>query len=497
MSSVEIKATPKLVQQQRLILTQELQLFLKLIQMTTLELKEYIEQQLVENPVLEVAEERGKEEPLEPLQEEPFIPEELKIREENELPYIREFFEEPEEETPWENRVSSPQSLIDYLNWQLSLSDFSTEDKKIASLIIGNINDDGYLESELTDIAIEFAKWKHSLSKESKDLPEEESKQFYRNLVESDKSYIERVESVLKTIQFSFDPTGVGARNLRECLKIQAQDLGYDEDSIVVKIIDNHLEDIARRDYDTVAQALEISPDKVEEAVSVISSLEPKPGRPFYMKDIQKNVVPDFYVYKVNNELQVQVSRDLPRLRISNYYRNLINKGDDLSPEAKKYIKEKLEAAQRIIKCLEERNATVRKIITKIVEFQRDFFEYGKEYIKPLRLKDIAQAVGVHESTVSRITSRRYIQTPIGTVELKAFFSRKIGTSNGKEVSFERVKALIKDIISNEPPERPYSDEDISKILEKRNIKIARRTIAKYRKILKIPSSSERAKRGR
>ena len=164
----------------------------------------------------------------------------------------------------------------------------------------------------------------------------------------------------------------------------------------------------------------------------------------------------------------------------------------ELPRDAKKYIREKLEAAQRIIKCLEERDATIRRVISEIVKVQRDFFEYGNAYIRPLRLKDIAQTVNVHESTVSRITSRRYIQTPQGTIELKSLFSRKIETSHGRELSFEKVKTIIKEIVANEPPESPYSDEDISKILERRNIKVARRTVAKYRKILNIPSSSER-----
>jgi RNA polymerase sigma-54 factor len=192
--------------------------------------------------------------------------------------------------------------------------------------------------------------------------------------------------------------------------------------------------------------------------------------------------------------LQIQLNRDFPKVRISNYYKNLIKKEKSLPHDAKKFIKEKLEAAQRIMKCLDEREATVKKIISKIVDVQRDFFEHGKKYIKPLILKDVAQSVGVHESTVSRITSRRYIQTPQGTIELKSLFSRRIESSNGKDVSFEKVKSIMKNIIDGELPLSPYSDEDISKIFERRKIKVARRTIAKYRKILKIPSSSTRSR---
>ncbi|MFQ5786754.1 MAG: RNA polymerase sigma-54 factor, partial [Thermodesulfobacteriota bacterium] len=231
----------------------------------------------------------------------------------------------------------------------------------------------------------------------------------------------------------------------------------------------------------------------VEKAVSVISTLEPKPGRPFYKKDTEKYIVPDFFVYKVGDDLQIQLNREFPKVRVSHYYKNLINKGK-LTNETKKYIKEKLESAQRIIKCLEERDTTIRKVITKIVEYQKDFFEYGRDYLKPLRLKDIAhdKDVEVHESTVSRITSRRHIYTPQGLIELKSLFSRKVETYHGPDISFQRVKSMVKEIITNEIPESPYSDEDISKILERKNIKVARRTISKYRKILNIPSSSQR-----
>ena len=258
-------------------------------------------------------------------------------------------------------------------------------------------------------------------------------------------------------------------------------------------MIENHLEELDRNDLSNIVDKLGCSLEEVRHAFSVISSLEPRPGRPFYKKDSEKYIVPDFYVHKIGHELQVQLNRDFPKVRISSYYRSLLKKEKTLPPEAKQFLKEKIEAAQRIMKCLDEREAAVRKIITKIVEVQRDYFEHGRAYLKPLILKDVAQSVGVHESTVSRITSRRYIQTPQGTIELKSLFSRKIETSHGKEVSFEKVISMIKEIIAAELPESPYSDEDISKILERRSIKVARRTVAKYRKTLKIPSSSARA----
>ena len=500
MSSIDLKSTPKLLQQQRLILTQELQLFLKLIQMTTLELKEYLEEQLVENPVLEekIEEEKDpKDENSSSEEQFDFNPNEKSFLQsgDDNLPYFKEIYEDYEEESPWENRVSSPESLLDYLKWQLSLSDFSTEDREIATLIIGNTNEDGYLETDLDEIALLLVKKEFQSDPKIQDILEEEKTHFYENQLKSDNTYVDKVKHVLNKIQSSFDPTGVCARDLKECLKIQAEELGYKNDTILIKMIANHLEDISKHDYKRIAGEMGVLVDEIEQAVSVILSLEPKPGRPFYVKDPEKYIVPDFYVYQFENELQIQLNRDFPKVRISQYYRNLISKHNNLPPDAKKYIKEKIEAAQRIMKCLEERDEAIKKIVRKIIDFQRDFFEHGKDYIKPLRLKDIAQAAGVHESTVSRITSRRYIYTPNGVIELKSLFSRKIETSHGPDVSFEKVKSLMKEIVSDELPESPYSDEDISKILERRNIKVARRTVAKYRKILKIPSSSERAKK--
>ena len=469
------------VLQQRLILTQELQLFLKLIQMNTLELRDYLEEQLIENPTLEESQEPNEK--AEDSSDEEFdfdsLGEDRLFRDQNnDVPHYasREFFDDSEEDTTWENRVSASESLIDHLRWQLKVSDFSAEEKDIASIIIGNTNEDGYLETDLEEVKLVYIK-------QSESLTNNDSNQIH-----------EQIKNVLNKIQSSFDPIAVCSRNLKECLKIQAIDLGYPQDSLVVELIEKYLEDLDSNDLSNIIETLEDSSEEVKEAMSVISSLEPRPGRPFFAKDSEKYIVPDFYVYKMGDELQVQLNRDFPRVRISNYYKNLIKKEKTLAPDAKQFIKEKIEAAQRIMKCLDEREATVKKIITKIVDVQREFFEHGKEYIKPLILKDVAQSVGVHESTVSRITSRRYIQTPQGTIELKSLFSRKIETSHGKDVSFEKVKSLMKSIIAGEVPQSPYSDEDISKIFERRNIKIARRTVAKYRKILKIPSSSARSR---
>lgn len=488
------------VLQQRLILTQELQLFLKLIQMTTLELKDYLEEQLVENPTLEEAEETAEKSETDAGESaSDIIPAGDNIRllgnDNGDVPHysLRQPVDDGEDESAWENRVTSPDSLNEHLAWQLEVSDFTQEEKQIGSIIIGNTNEDGYLEIGPEEIGalylsgLEQAGVNGDESTGAEDtLPDSES-------VMPDRELIERIGQVLYRIQRTFDPVGACSRDLKECLRIQALDLGYTEDCVIMKIIDDHLEELDSKDFIEIADGIGCTAEDVKEAVTALSTLEPKPGRPYYDKDPEKYIIPDFYVYKVGNELQVQLNREFPKVRISSYYRSLLKKEKSLPPEAKQFLKEKLEAAQRIMKCLDEREAAVKKIIAKIVEVQRDFFEHGKDYIKPLILKDVAQSVGVHESTVSRVTSRRYIQTPQGTIELKALFSRKIETSHGKEVSFERVKSMIREIVAEELPESPYSDEDISKILERRNVIVARRTVAKYRKTLKIPSSSARA----
>jgi len=459
--------------------------------MTTLELKDYLEEQLIENPTLEESEntkEKNEDSSSDEIDLSKIGDDRVLGNHDNDLPHYssREFIDDSEDESPWENRISSAESLIDHLRWQLNISDFTYLEKEIASAIIGNTNEDGYLETDIEEIALTYLN--------QIETNENMHTEYQENGSASCEYIINMAKSVLDKIQSSFDPTGVCSRNLKECLKIQAMDLGYPEDGLVVEIIDKHFEEINEIDLTNIIDVIQDPTQEMQEAMEIISSLEPRPGRPFFARDSERYIVPDFYVYNVGGELQIQLNRDFPRVRISNYYKNLIKKEKTLAPEAKLFIKEKLEAAQRIMKCLDEREETVRKIISKIVDIQREFFEHGKEYIKPLILKDIAQSVGVHESTVSRITSRRYIQTPQGTIELKSLFSRKIETSHGKDVSFEKVKSLMKNIISSELPESPYSDEDISKIFERRNIKVARRTVAKYRKILKIPSSSTRSR---
>lgn len=478
MSGLNLKQSPKLVQQHKLILTQELQLFLKLIQMNTLELKDYLEEQLLENPTLEESQEKSENDTEEKTEEDidSMLADTLKSQNNSDdFPHSKDVFAEADDNNPWENLLTKADSLLEHLRWQLKMSDFSEKEKEIGSSIIGNINEDGYLETEINDIAANLAETKGNVSYQAG-----------HNVTQDE------VKNVLKKIQTNFDPVGIGARSLTECLKMQAYDLGYTDNCPIVKVIENHLEALGDNDYEIISKNLEINIEEIKEIEHIISSFEPKPGRPYYTRDTDKYITPDFYIYRVGNEFQIQPNKSFPRIRISMYYRNLIRKHKTLNDETKIYLKEKIESAKRILKCLEERETTVRKVMNEIVRVQRDFFEYGKDYIKPLRLKDVAEVVGVHESTVSRITSKRYVQCPQGVIELKSLFSRGVETNGGKQMSLERVKSMIKEIVENESDSCPFSDEDISKILGRKNVKVARRTVAKYRKLLGIPTSSKR-----
>lgn len=468
MSGFSLAQTPNVAQKQKLILTQHLRLFLSLVQMNTVELREYLEEQLIENPALE-------EDPDSSLDSEKEDPGESLLNElgPTETDYLapEEFSAETSEETTWENQIPNQDSLFEHLHWQLSMTDFSELQKQIASLIIGNINEDGYLEIEFEEIAR---------------LLEVEGSS------EAASDRMAEIIQVAEKIRTTFDPIGAGSRSLSECLVAQALDLGYERKSPLVRAVENNIDDLGRKDYEKICAELDIGRKEILEIEAVITSLEPKPGRPYYTKDATRNIVPDFYVYKVGDDLQMQSNRSFPRLRISSYCRKILSDRANLTGETTDYLREKIEVAQRIVRCIEERETTIRKVMEKIVDEQREFFDHGSAHIKPLKLKDVADTVGIHESTVSRITSRKYIQCPQGIIELKKLFSRGVQSSNGQKVSLEKIKSMIREIVDDEPAQCAFSDEDISRILSMKNIKVARRTVAKHRKTLGIPSSSKR-----
>ena len=348
-------------------------------------------------------------------------------------------------------------SLFDHLEWQLKLSrDFTSTQEGVALLIIGNLTPDGYLDVPIEDIA-----------------------------EEADVS-LEEAETVLKRVQ-EFDPAGVAARTLKECLLIQARFIGADDD-VVLGIISKHLTNLEKKNYALIAKDLNQPLEEIYEAAKVVMGLDPKPGRA-YTDEEPTYITPDVYIQKVGDKYFVVANDDgLPKLKISDFYRTALTKG----PKAREYIQERLRSAQWLIRSIQQRQRTIVRVTESILRFQRDFFEKGAAYLKPLILRDVAEDIGMHESTVSRVTTNKYVHTPQGIYELKYFFNSGITRTDGDDLASEAVKLKIKQIIESEDPKRPHSDQRIVELLGDQNIEIARRTVAKYREQLKILSSSKR-----
>ena len=366
-------------------------------------------------------------------------------------------------------------SLEEHLLWQLSLSGLGDREKELGRLIIGNLDDDGYLRIPLAEVVAGT------------------------DFIESE------VESVLKDIQ-TFDPTGVGARDLPECLLLQLGHLGRNpfgslgsppgalKGSVIESIVLHHLKDLEKRQYAKVAKALNVTVEEVFQATKIIGELEPKPGRPF--ANTQNYViVPDVFVVKNEGEWVVLLNDDgLPRMRISPYYKQLISSGQGGTPETKAYMDEKLRAAQWVIRSIEQRNRTIVKVVSSIVKFQEQFFDHGVQYLKPLVLKQVAEDIGMHESTISRVTANKYMYCPQGMLELKFFFNaglQRADEPSGMHSSVS-VRDMIKTMVAEEDAKRPLKDEEIAARLRKQGVLIARRTVAKYRAELNISSASQR-----
>ncbi len=345
--------------------------------------------------------------------------------------------------------------------WQLSMSDLDDEKKQIGIHIIGNLNKDGYLEASLEEISRITG------------------------------SSLKKVEETLQVIQ-NFDPVGVAARDIRECLLIQVKAYNL-TGTIVEKIILHHLTDVENKRYEKIANELSVTIDDVLAAVLVIKGMDPRPGTA-YFDEGPIYTVPDVYVIKIGDEYEILLNQDdLPRLRINPYYKELLKKRDGLSKKEKFYLREKLRSAIWLIRSIYQRQNTIYKVTKSIVKFQRDFLDHGIAYLKPLVLRDVAKDINMSESTVSRITTNKYVHTPQGIFELKFFFTSAINGTAGESLSSTSVKEYIRKIIQTEDKKNPYSDQDIKEILEKRyHIKIARRTIAKYREGMGILSSKKR-----
>jgi RNA polymerase sigma-54 factor len=361
----------------------------------------------------------------------------------------------------YENLISTTQTLYDHLMWQIRNSGFNDEEQFLAGILVSYIDDDGYIKVPLEQIA------------------EDE------NVNKDD------LVSLLPFVQ-EFDPPGVGARDLKECLLIQAKHLQEDTRDFV-DLINNHWKDLEKKNYEGIAKAMGRHLEEIIEMTKIIYTMDPKPGRLFLTNDTLY-VTPDVYVYKVGDEYMVSLNEDgLPRLRISNFYKNVLQAKGPNSP-TQDYIQEKLRSAVWLIKSIHQRQRTIYKVTESIVKHQRDFFELGPGHIKPMILRDIANDIGMHESTVSRVTTSKYVHTPRGIFELKYFFNSGINTDDGDSLASESVKLKIKELVSAEDVKNPLSDQKIVDLLKKDGIQIARRTVAKYRDVLKILPSSKRKK---
>jgi RNA polymerase sigma-54 factor len=299
-------------------------------------------------------------------------------------------------------------------------------------------------------------------------------------------------EGVLRRVQ-QFDPLGVAARELKECLLIQLEQV-TPRDSIAEKIVSEYLQLLKNRNYAVIAKRLGVSTERVSRAASLISKLEPKPGRAFG-GEIAQEIIPDVYIYKLEGDYVVHLNDEgIPRLRVNTFYKNILSESRSGVEGDRKYVQEKLRSAVWLIRSIHQRQRTIYKVAKSIVKFQRDFLDKGIQHLKPLVLRDVAEDIQMHESTISRVTHNKYAHTPQGIYELKFFFNTGITSTEGDSLASESVKNLLREIITKEDARKPYSDEKLVEILKGMNIHIARRTISKYREMMKILSSNERRK---
>jgi RNA polymerase sigma-54 factor len=468
-------------------MTPSLQQAIKLLQLSKLELQEVLNQELLENPLLdELTEETKQEEAEADAQETKTETEEeakaaeppKEVAEEKEKDsfdeidydaYFQDYIEygynsrmtEEHEEFPIENTLTRPPNLTDHLTWQLSMSDASPLTKAIGAFIIGNIDEDGYLRATNEEIVASG--------------PYEQAD----------------VDTAIKAVQ-SLDPIGVGARDLRECLLLQLDFLEIDE-PLVEMIVRDYWDEFMQRHFVQIAKALAIDMKTLEGVVEIIKHLDPKPGRK-YSNERAIYVEPDVYVHKVSDEYVIVLNEDgMPKLRINGSYRQMLNSMDSKSDgETVNYIKDKIRSAVWLIKSLDQRQRTIYKVAESIVKHQREFLERGIDYLRPLVLRDVADDIQMHESTVSRVVSNKYMHTPRGLFLMKYFFHSGIDSDTGEDISSLTVKKKIQSYIDGEDPRKPLSDSKIMKILNDEGINIARRTVAKYRDELNIPSSTDR-----
>ncbi len=472
--ALQLKQSLALAQQ--LIMTPQLQQAIKLLQLSRLELLETVHMELETNPVLEEHPSEGGEEEKESGKDsdsEPNLAEvdaQEKIREDLDWEaylsdYNKGWAESPYEakEAPsFENVTASKPSLQSHLMWQLNMTRVSETQKEIAIHIIGNLDDDGYLTVPVDE-----------LSQVTLRPPEE-------------------VLETLSIIQ-NFDPVGVAARDTRECLLIQARFQNFGG-TLVEKIILDHMDKLENKKYELLAKSLSVPLEEVLGAVFIITSLEPKPGRQ-YSDEETIYITPDIYVFKVGDDYEIVLNEDgLPKLKINGYYRDILTSKEALEDGTKQYIQDKLKSAAWLIKSIHQRQRTIYRVTNSIVRFQREFLDKGVTHLRPLVLRNVAEDIEMHESTISRVTTNKYVHTPQGLFELKYFFNSAIQCLDGESVSSETVKEHLKNILKSENRAKPYSDQEIADMLKQHNIDVARRTVAKYREALGILPSRKRKK---
>jgi RNA polymerase sigma-54 factor len=478
--AIELRQQLKLTQQ--LVMTPQLQQAIKLLQLSRLELVSTVQQELEENPVLEesyeedLAEEAAREEAPAEAVEVAAQSERESAAEPSERDPVPEMdwatygegqtgsgpvVIRDDEERPGVDAVATRRpTLQEHLEWQLQLSSFSDAERAIASWIIGNLDDDGYLRASVEEIARQAG------------------------ATEAE------VAAVLQRVQ-RLDPPGVAARDLRECLLAQLDALAV-RDDLVRRIVDQHLPQLEKRDFRGIARDLDATLEAVAAAADVVAQLEPRPGRPFG-GDEPIYIVPDIYVHKLGDDYHIVMNEDgLPKLRINRLYRDVLAKSRDVGKETRDYVQDRVRSALWLIKSIHQRQRTIYRVMESIVRYQREFFDKGIAYLRPLNLRDVADDIGMHESTVSRVTTNKYAHTPQGIFELKYFFNSSINRVEGDAIASESVKEKIRQLISREDARDPLSDQKLAELLKASNIDIARRTVTKYREAMNILSSTRR-----
>lgn len=472
--SLELRQQLKLAQ--KLVMTPQLRQAIKLLQLNRLELTDALQAEMEQNPLLEEAvetpEENENPDSLSAAEAKDIVEaavtsqvagdDPASVSEVNWEDYANNFDsdfsfarETPPADAPSQfDFISATPGLTSYLQWQLTHLDLTSADMDIARFILGNLDGHGFFQADIADICAEAA------------------------------CTAEEAEGMLWLMQ-SLDPPGIAARTIKESLLLQLDRKGLDE-SLAYTIVEEHLDKLQTRNYALIARETGVTVRKVQSAVTVISTLIPYPGNEF--SNEQTNyVVPDVYVYNIDGEFVIQLNNDgLPNLQLSPEYQQLIQNKKALNSESRGYLQEKKRSAQWFIKSLQQRQKTIYKVMESLLKFQHDFFEKGSGFLKPLILHDVAEDIGMHESTVSRVTSNKYVHTPQGIYELKYFFSTAVATTNGETVAAEAIKTRIRQLINKENPVKPLSDNKLSELLKEEGIKVARRTVAKYRDQLKI-----------